>query len=188
MKAGKSVLWALLLWTTGCVTLPWVPAEALYTSQTKDYSVALPKGWMRWNLDEDDDLLVTRDGTSLQSILIVRVHVDDKLRHTKKKLAKGMMPQEAAEVILDNYGSDPNIFAFEVKENSPASISGLRGFRAVYTYKTKDGLKMKGVFYGSMRGDVLYGIRYAAPQRHYFDRDMKTFERVLASFKLAKAA
>ena len=185
----KGLLAAALLVTAGCVTLPWVPAEARYTPRSKDYSVELPQGWMRFNMDEDDDLLVTRDGELLQAILVERLKVDRELRHTKKKLTRGMMPQEAAEVILDNFASDRKYTSFEVQENKPATIGRQPGFRAVFTRKTRgDGLKVKTVFCGFMKGDVLYGFQYTAPERHYFGKDLKAFEKVLQSFTLAKAA
>jgi hypothetical protein len=189
MASLKGLLTAALLVMAGCVTLPWVPAEARYTPRGKDYSVELPQGWMRFNMDGDDDVLVTRDGERLQAILIERLKVDKELRHTKKKLTRGMMPQEVAEVILDNFASDRRYASFEVQENRPAAIGGQPGFRAVFTRKTKgDALKVKTVFCGFMKGDVLYGFQYTAPERHYFGKDIKSFEKVLQSFTLAKAA
>ena len=56
------------------------------------------------------------------------------------------------------------------------------------TYKTKDDLKLRVVYCGVIQGEWFYGIRYSAPQRHYFDKDLKTFETVLRSFKLNKTA
>jgi len=187
-RATTALLGATLLVATGCVSLPWVPAGGSYTSDAHDYTIDLPQGWMRWTQDERDDLIVTRDGALLQHILIERLHVDEPLKNTKKKLAKGMMPQDAAEVILDNYSSNKDISGVDVKDNRPITISGKPGFRAVLTYKTKDDLKLRVVYCGVIQGEWFYGIRYSAPQRHYFDKDLKTFETVLRSFKLNKTA
>ena len=66
-------------------------------------------------------------------------------------------------------------------------IAGNPGFRIVFAYKTDDGLKMKGVVYGLMQGEWFYVLKFAAPQRHYFDRDLKTFEQVVASARLIKS-
>lgn len=35
-----------------------------------------------------------------------------------------------------------------------------------------------------MYGDWFYSIRYTAPLRYYFDKDVQTFEKVVESFKL----
>lgn len=185
-RTTTALLAAMLLVAAGCVSLPWVPVGGEYTSFAHHYTIALPQGWMRWAQDERDDLIVTRDGALLQLILIERLHVGEPLKHTKKKLAKGIMPQDAAEVILDNFSSNKDISGVEVKDNRPITISGKPGFRAVLTYKTKDDLRLRVVYCGVIEGEWFYGIRYSAPQRHYFDKDLKTFEAVLRSFKLSK--
>jgi len=187
-RATIALLLVTLFVATGCVTAPWVPADGTYTSSVDHYTVDLPEGWMRWTRDEHNRLVVTRDGALLQLIAIERHQVDEPLKHTKKKLAKGMMPQEAAEVLLDNFSSSPDISGVEVKDNRPITISGRPGFRATFTYKTKDDLKVKVVYCGVLDGEWFYGIRYSAPQRHYFDKDLKRFETVLRSFKLKTTA
>lgn len=193
MRAVKTtvkqwLLAAVLALAAGCVSLPWVPAEAQHTVRSGHFSVELPRGWMRWNHGPADEVLVTRDGELLQEILVERVPVDAELRHTKKRLARGMLPQEAAEVIIDNYSSDRSNVDFEVKENSPARVAGFPGFRLTFAYRTRDGLRVKVVYYGFVKDDALYGLRYTAPQRYYFDRDLESFEKVLRSFRLVGAA
>jgi PsbP len=175
---------ALLATAGGCMSLPWAPTEKVYTSSAHGYRVELPLGWVRYTRDPDQDLVVTRDGPQLQLIFIERVPVNQELRNTKKKLAKGMIPQEAAEVLLDNMASNDKITSFAVKENAPARIAGKPGFKATVTYKTKDGLGMRSIVYGTLAGENLYVIRYAAPQRHYFEKDLAAFERVAKSFAL----
>jgi hypothetical protein len=174
-----------LAWLAGgCMTAPWVPAEPVFRNDAHRYTVELPEGWVRFTQSRDQDVLLTRDGPRLQHVFIERVPVDHPLSHTKKRLARGMIPQEAAEVILDNIGSNESLTGFEVRENRPARVGGQPGFRAAVTYKTKDGLRMKSVVYGTLVGDALFVVKYAAPQRHYFDRDLALFEKVVQSFKL----
>jgi hypothetical protein len=187
-RARTALLATTLLVATGCVTLPWVPAGGAYISAADHYTVDLPQGWMRWAQADDGRLVVTRDGALLQLIMIERHGIDQPLKHTKKKLTKGMMPQEAAEVLLDNFSSNKDISDVEVKDNRPITIGAKPGFWTVFTYKTKDDLRLKVVYCGVIDGEWFYGIRYAAPQRHYFDKDLKTFERVLRSFTLKKTA
>ncbi len=165
---------------SGCA--PWIRTGGPYTASEENVAMDLPDGWMRWNTK--DYFPITRDGVDLQHILVEKIGVNDTLTHTKKRFRKGMLPMEAAEVIMDNIASGKNVHAFEIRENKPAKIDGRSGFRAVYTFKTDDGLKMKGVVYGMMIGEWYYGLQYDAPQRFYFDRDLKTFERVVASARL----
>lgn len=177
---------ALVAGLAGCATPPWVPAEPLYRSAPHRYTVELPEGWVRWTQDRDQDLFLTKDGPLLQAISIERVPVGAELKYTKKKLTKGMIPQEAAEVILDNLGSSDRVTAFEVRENAPARVAGAPGFKAVVTYKNKNGLRIKSVLYGCLAGDALFAVRYSAPQRYYFDRDVKAFEKVVRTFALER--
>jgi len=178
----KILLLLILTLSIGCA--PWVQVGGLYKTESHNYSVELPQGWMRWN--KGDDLLITRDGVLLQHIQIVRLNTDEPLKHTKKKFSKVMLPQEVAEVILDNIASNKDILNFQLIENSPLKISGNSGFKAVYIYKNKDGLKIKSIYCGFMAEKWFYGIIYNAPERYYFDKDIATFERVLESFKLTK--
>jgi hypothetical protein len=178
----KKLLVILLLLTAGCAA--WTRVGGVYTSDSQNYSVDLPQGWMRWA--QGEHLLISRDGVLLQNIQVVRHNVKDPLNHTKKKLTKGMMVQETAEIILDNVASNPEITDFRVLENSPMIIGGVPGFRAVYAYKNKDGLKCKSVCCGLLLGEWLYGMTYNAAERYYFDRDIGTFNRIVESFKLIK--
>jgi hypothetical protein len=175
-------IWIISIILVGCA--PWAQVGGLYENGSQNFTVELPDGWMRWR--QGEHLLITRDGVSLQYIQIGRTKIEDSLKHTKKKFSKGMLPQEAAEVYLDNLASDSNILNLEIIENIPVTLSGIPGFKAVYTYKNKDDLKLKSICYGFIVGDWVYGIHYHAAQRYYFDKDLKTFEKVVESFKLIK--
>ncbi len=177
----RKILLFILLLAAGCAA-PWVEVGGLYKMESHNYSVELPQGWMRWN--KGDQLFITRDGAPLQYVRVFRQDIDKPLANTKKKFSKTMLPQEASEVILDDVASSTGVTDYSLIENSPRAIGGMPGFKAVYTYKTKDGLKVKTVYCGFIRDEWFYGIHYSAPQRYYFDKDIKTFEKILESFKL----
>lgn len=183
MKTFILVLVAGML-LSGCA--PWIRTGGPYMAEHQNVSLELPDGWMRWNQNSKDLLFITRDGGALQSIMVESVHVSEQLKHTKKRLRNGMLPLEAAEVILDNTASNPKVHGLDIRENRSVKIDGRPGFRAVYSYKNDDGLRMRGVVYGFMQGEWFYGFKYAAAQRHYFDRDLKAFEKVVASAKLLR--
>ena len=131
-------------------------------------------------------LIITRDGVLLQHIIITRHDINKELPHTKKKFKKDMLPQEAAEVIIDDMITDTTFLNFEIVENTPAKIAEFSGFKLVSTFKNTDGLKYKNIQYGFINGEWFYSIYYVAPQRYYFDKDIKTFEEVFKSFRLIK--
>jgi len=173
---------AILVLVVGCVP-PWIKTGGLYVSPDQNVSVDLPEGWMR--LNTKDYMLITRDGVLLEYILIERINVQDDLKYTKKKFRKGMLPQELAEVITDNIKLNQDVLNLKVTSNKPSKIAGHKGFKVVLTYRDKNKLEYKSIYYGFMEDEWFYGIRYDAPQRHYYKKHLKTFAKVLGSLKLA---
>jgi len=166
---------------SGCA--PWVQVEGPYRMDAQGYEVSLPAGWRRATLVQDA-LLLTRDGVSLQYIRIGLVAVGDELTHTKKKFAKGMLPQDVGGVELDEVRSDQAVRNFELLENVPFQVAGFPGFKLVYTFKTENGLRLRRIHYGALLRDWVYRVQYQAPARYYFEKDLATFERVRESFRL----
>jgi hypothetical protein len=170
-----------LLW--GCAT--WVAVGGKYAMSSQNFEVKLPDGWRKYELVKDA-LLITKDGLSLQQIRIGRMSIDKDLDHTKKKFSKEMLPQEVAEMVIDNFRSNPNVISQEIIENTPAQIGGYSGYKFVFTYQTKEGLTKKGVNYGFMSGNWFYEILYEAAERYYFAKDLPAMEKVKDSFRLLK--
>jgi len=54
----------------------------------------------------------------------------------------------------------------------------------VFTYKNRDGLKLKTIYHGFLAGENFYNIRYTAVNRYYFEKDIEAFRKVLESFRL----
>ena len=180
----KKIIFSALVFVVIVSCAPWSRVGGLYKSSSSNYSVELPEGWMKSNAS--DYLLISRDGILLQRITIIRLDINKELTNTKKKFKKDMLPQEAAEVIIDDRMTDSAILNFEVLENAPENICEFPGFKLVSTFTNNDGLKFKSVDYGFILDEWFYGISYTAPQRYYFDKDIKTFEEVFQSFNLIK--
>jgi len=131
-------------------------------------------------------VLITKDGFSLQFIRVTRSPVGNKLQHTEKKFTKGMMPQEAAEIVIQNFRSNPNIMNQQVLANNPTKIGGYPGFNIVVAFQTKTGLTKQSIVCGFLSGSSYYEILYEAPQRYYFTKDESDFEKVKDTFKLLR--
>jgi len=176
----RRILLICLVLTLGCAA--WIPAKGVYKAQSLNFSIEQPEGWMRQGTTEY--VLLTKDGVLLQNIVIRRLDIDEPLKNTKKKVQKSMLPFEIAEVIVDDISSDQTVLNLEVVENVPVNVKGIPGFRLAYKHNNDDGLKIKSIIYGFLSDKWLYLINYNAAQRHYFDRDIDTFEGVFNSFKL----
>jgi hypothetical protein len=41
------------------------------------------------------------------------------------------------------------------------------------------------LYYGFIKADSFYNLRYCAAARHYFEKDIAAFDQIINSFKLA---
>jgi len=170
-----------LLFLAGCAPYTAVGGKLAFSQQ--GFEVDLPQAWYQAR-EVGDALVITRDGLPLQFIRIERVLVGEDLSHTKRKFAARMVPQNAAEIEVDDLRASPDFYNFELFENTPVTVGGKPGFRLLYSWKTKDGLRLKRVQNGLVDGKWVYRLIYQAAARHYFDKDLPTFERVRESFRL----
>ena len=160
-------------------SMPSVGAVELISSH---FSVDIPQGWRRVNTGKY--LMVTKDNPFLQYVMIQRRPIDRQFKHSKKRLEKGMLPHEAARIIIDEIAADRRVHDFKVKENTPAIICRHEGFKLLFSYKDRKGSSFQTMYYGFIDDDAFYNLRYNAAKKHYLEKDIKIFERILYSFKL----
>jgi hypothetical protein len=182
---GIAIVVLLLVLACGCATPRWTQVGGEYKNEPLNFSVDLPEDWVRQG--DKEGLFATREGFLLQRIVVIRHDINQQLPNTKKKFRQDMLPQEAAEVALGQFASDPDYLNLKVVENRPATVGGYPGFRAEFTHQSEDGLRSGDVIYGFLSKDRFYLLRYTAPRRHYFEKDLAIFEQIVRSFKLVKA-
>ena len=183
MKKVLSIGIILALLLGGCA--PWIMVGGNYENSTQNFKAEFPKGWRKFNLSKDD-VLITKDGLSLQFIRISRSPIEKELQHTEKKFTKGMLPQEVAEIFIQNFRSNSDIMNQQVLANNPAEIGGYPGFNIVITFQTKEGLTKQSIVYGFLSDESYYEILYEAAKRYYFTKDESDFEKVKDTFKLLR--
>ena len=179
MKKLLPLLICILI-VSGCASA--AQERSLKKLPDTDFSVDIPDGW--WKPEYTSKYLLTKDGPFLQYVLIQQRPLKKPFRYTKKKIRKGMLPQEAAGIIIDELASDRYLMNFGVIENMPATIDGHSGFKIRFTYKDKKESQFKTIYYGFISGDSFYNLRYCAADRHYFKKDLADFEHIISSFKL----
>jgi hypothetical protein len=181
MRISIPVYLLIVITLMGCAK--WEKVGGLYETSSHNFKTDFPDGWRKYNHDSSQ-VLITKDGFSLQWIAISRTPIDKELEYTQKKFSKQMLPIEVAEVVIDNLRSNPQISRMEILENNPALIGGYPGFKILYEYETEKGLTRKGVSYCNLVGEWCYKISYEAPARYYFERDLPALQKVKESFKL----
>jgi hypothetical protein len=170
-----------------CLVLVFGCASAAHNNSLaklpdSNFSVEIPDGW--WKPEYIDKYLITKDGPFLQYVLIQERPLNKPFKHTMKKIKGGMLPQEAAGIIIDELASDRYLANFSVIENAPAVIDGHDGFKLLFSYKDKKGNEFKTLYYGFISGDSFYNLRYCAAMQDYFEKDIAAFEQIISSFKL----
>ena len=162
-------------------------ATSCVASGPKDvlYSVKLPD---QWRMVETDDLfMLTKDGPSNQYILVQQRSIEEPFTHTKRMFTKNMLPQEAAEVVIDEIASDRSVLNFHVTENTPAKLSRYEGFKVIFTYRTENGLGYKTIYHGFLKDNWFFSVRYNVSLNHESPQNLEAFQKVLDSFKLKGA-
>ena len=115
----KKILWISLLFITACAS--GFSSQGSHEGASQHYTVESPEKWEKLNTNKY--LIFTREGAFQQYILIQQRPVDKPFKHTKRKFDKGMLPQEAAEVIIDEIISDRALLNLKVIENAPAVVN-----------------------------------------------------------------
>jgi hypothetical protein len=98
-----------------------------------------------------------------------------------------MLPEEAAQIILDEYASDQTIGNLKVLFNSPIQINGHDGFKILLTYTGPKGNEFHTLFYGFIKADTFFNLRFTAGGQQYYHKDIQTFKHMLKSFQVIKA-
>jgi hypothetical protein len=148
-------------------------------------TIEIPSEWSR--VKGGRPLLITREGAFRQYVLVQEIHVDRSFHHTDRTLKRGMLPQAAAEVIVDEIASDRAVLDFRLIENRPDVIDDHDGFRLVFTYRTREGHRFRTLYYGFMKKDWFYSIRFNAIDPDLFLRDLAAFEKMKESLRLVEA-
>ncbi len=161
---------------------PSCQAGSASKSATQNFSVDIPEGWTRFSSSQY--FMLTREGVFSQYILVIQRRVDEPFSHTENRLRKDMSPKEAAGVIKEELSSDDNLVNFQFLEYVPSKVGLYSGFRIVFSYQNKKGQNSRTAFYGLLKGNWFYSLRYCAQEEKYSDGDLKAFERVVNSFRI----
>ncbi len=127
--------------------------------------------------------MISYDGPYLQYVFIQEQPLGHGLRNTRQKITPGMLPHEAAAVITDTLKSDPRIRNFNLVKSGPVKVGGKLGFHMTYTYTDDQGVDIRCDYYGVILKKSFFNIRYTAAQRHYYQKDVRTFEQMLSSLR-----
>lgn len=154
--------------------------------ERRPFSVTQPPGWKEHKTKAL--MYISKESPGLQHVEIVRKGLQDEKQfaYTKRRVTAEMLPQELAEVVIDDFHSDQSFPVDAVEENAPEVIGGNPGFRVRLTFISNAGLKYRTEVHGFTVGDWYYQITYTAPARYYFARDLPAVQEMVKTFTLSK--
>ena len=178
----KKIAWIAIFIFTASV-LSCANAGKVYQPGSYSFKVKIPAGWRK--IDRPY-LLITKEGPFLQNIMVQNRSIRKSFRYTKKKMQKEMLPEEAAQLIIDEYTSDKNIGNLKILNNAPADINGHNGFKIYLTYTGPKGHEFHTLYFGFIKADTFFNLRFTAGSRQYYQKDIETFKRMMTSFEVFK--
>ena len=149
-----------------------------------DGSIAIeaPVGWIRAT-DRPNRVVITRDGEAIQFIDAVHAQLATAFPRTKQLPATGMLPRELAERLIAEMKADPALAHLQVKWMRPATVGGHSGFALHIEYSDARGVSYERLIYGVATRDALLVFAFNALSPYHFQRDRKTFEALVASYR-----
>lgn len=181
LKSQHFCIWGLFIFILAACTSPWQKVPDCL--QANNWSVRPPKGWM--HMATQDSEMFSKDGPYLEYIFVQSRPLNQGFRFTSKKMKADMLPHEAAQLIVDNMQSDPQIHQFKLLSSEPTFVSNHTGFKLAYTYQDQHGVLIQSVYYGVVLPHVFFNLRYAATQRHYYHQELPAFEKLLRTLRIS---
>ncbi len=186
-----AALFPLLLMACATAGKPqWLPAGGRFGAPRAGFELEGPAGWVRYDAPETGEKFVaTRDGVDLQRITALSSRAGEPLDlgDSARPFTSGMSAYQLAELMVEAVRSSRGISEVRVIESASARLAGRDGFRVLVSFRA-DGLTYRTVITGCADGERVYYALFRAPERHYFELDLATFERVLESYRLRDPA
>jgi hypothetical protein len=173
---------AATLLLAGCMT-PWTKVEeSRQTSADGSFAIDAPVGWVRFTMNRDQ-LLITRDGSTIQFISVALRPHDKAFEKIKRKSDENLLPTELADLTVAELRTQPILQNIEIIDNQPRAVGGRPGFALHLQYRTERGAPFDRVVYGAAFKDGVLFFTYNALHIYYFERDRAVFDQVVASYK-----
>lgn len=201
----RLVLLAAAALAGGCAQVPYwtLTDDVNRVAKSKSFEFNVAGGWMRTTearayerVDIDgktqtvlyESMQLTRDGVPLHAITVTRRYPDNAFPTLKKKSSETMLPPEVADLYVSELKKRSGLEKLVVLSNKPARIDGKNGFQLVLQHKNDDGLRINIMTHGFVDKTGLYTVSYRAPALYFYERDMKDYMNLVASWRQTKAA
>lgn len=183
MKKLFVALIAIVL--TGCQTYKRLPeTDSQLSASGANYEVTVPGGWVQFSFVDNGEIIITKDGLSLQKVGFRESSLDKPFPALDIKLADNVLINEVADHYIEDFKAQVNGITVEKVSLIPTEIADADGFKLRLNAVTTGGLEYSILVYGVVKNQKLYTMSYQAPSLYFFEKDLNTFETMAGSFQL----
>jgi hypothetical protein len=172
---------AVAAFLTGCAKN--FKAEWAYTPTfLQDLSMRVPGGWQPDLRGYDVDVVDTLSKDFVSSVDVLRVRLYSKELEELAKSPPEQVPAALQTMYFrqfDKYYSTAK--KFNLLRSGAATFGGEQGFEVMVTFENIEGLRFKQTIRGAVSDDKLLALRFTAPERYYFQKDLPDFEAMASS-------
>jgi len=169
---------------TGCIT-PWTISRGGALPNQGSYGVQMniPAEWYKRRVH--NVTLMTRNGLSLESIIIYRTKWTDSLSNGHP-IPKSILLHELPELLLGEYTADGDAFNFTMIENLITDVDNLPCARAQYRYTSPNSLNVRGIIYCIPFYSYVTVVCFEAEESHYYAKSVNDFHEMAGSMMIRK--
>ena len=158
--------------------------EGVYKNSSMSVEMTLPSGW----LFEDNHMgtiSLTKEGWGLNRIVLENVAEGESLPNSHRSINGRMLSLEAANAVIEEEMCNSEISGYSLLSSKPIVFGGERGFCIEYEYYISS-VKYHAMYSGCIHDNKLYGLRYCAPERHYFSASLESYAAAVRTFHFFK--
>ena len=182
------------------------PASASYRLVPVGMEVQVARSSLSFTPDRDWNRLTNRVGRNAESWTLDGLTLNDvtfyggigdnetlfkEVNKTEKPLprfSRTMLLPDVASLFEESYRIANNTSLFAIDSIEPGPFAGHPGFHFTYSFTIQsDEVRRKGEGYGAIVDGKLYMATFEAPVIHYFDRDVETFRKLVATAHVGTA-
>lgn len=183
----KLILIGLSLCLAGCQLFTRLPdTQSVVKNSGNDFEITVPGGWVKYNSGKEDEVVLTKDGPSLQLITIDQRSLSKPFEHLDVKLDSSALISEIAEHFIEDYKVMHQGVSIEKESLVPVSMNGNDGFKLVLNAINSGGLEFKILVYAMQTDKKLYTLSYQSPVLFFYNKEVEAFERIAESFQVKK--
>lgn len=183
MKNKIALLILICASLTGCQTWNYITKEEPAPVPESTAMVTLPIGWTQAVVVRDR-VMATRDGIGIQFIEVIHGKAEKVFKDTDVTFKEDASPEDAAKSVVSYLKASAGFVEVDVLENTPARLAGEDAFKLHLTFKNEKGVRFERLVYGFVRDEQLLMASYQAPNLHFFERDLSTFEETLKTISI----